>query len=76
MNDVLSKKIELIQWISALEDESLIGRIEELRKKEVEDWGLSILNDEKLSLEKGIIQAKNGELLPHSTARKLYEKWI
>lgn len=69
-------KLELIQWLSTLEDNSVIQKIIELRKKESVDWWNQISEDEKKSIEKGIKDAENGKLNPNSEARKLYEKWL
>lgn len=71
-----NKKLELIQWLSALEDSSIIEKIIELRKSENKDWWNSISEDEKQSIERGLEDAESGKLNPHSTARKLYEKWL
>lgn len=70
------KKIELIQWLSTLEDSSLIDEIMELRVKERCDWWSQISSDEKESIEKGIIDADNGKITSHELARKGYEKWL
>ena len=74
--NALNKKIELIQWLSSIEDSSIIDKIMELKKKESKDWWNSISDDEKQSIEKGIQDADSGKLKPHSEARKLYEKWL
>ena len=74
--NALNKKIELIQWLSSIEDSSIIDKIMELKKKESKDWWNSISDDEKQSIEKGIQDADAGKLKPHSEARKLYEKWL
>jgi len=71
-----NKKLELIQWLSTLEDSSIIEKIIELRKSENKDWWNSISEDEKQSIERGLEDAESGKLNPHSTARKLYEKWL
>jgi len=71
-----SKKLELIQWLSTLEDSSIIEKIIELRKSENKDWWNSISEDEKQSIDRGLEDAESGKLNPHSTARKLYEKWL
>ena len=36
--NIQNAKIELIQWLTTLEDSSLIQKIIELRKKETKDW--------------------------------------
>lgn len=73
---VLDKKIELIQWLSTLEDKSIIEKLVKFRQQETKDWWKSISSEEQLSIEKGILDAENGKLNQHSTARKLYEKWL
>ncbi|MGB4775266.1 MAG: hypothetical protein WBP45_08840 [Daejeonella sp.] len=71
-----NKKLELIQWLSTLEDSTIIDKIIDLRKKESKDWWNSISENEKKSIEKGLEDAEAGKLNPHSNARKLYEKWL
>ena len=71
-----NKKIELIQWLSTVEDNSILNKIMELRKNESKDWWNSISENEKKSIEEGLNEAENGKLNDHSKARKLYEKWL
>ena len=76
--DVLikSKKIELIQWLSTLNDKTLIDKLMKLREKEKTDWWNEISAKEKESIEKGLEDANSGKLKPHSEIRKKYEKWL
>jgi hypothetical protein len=74
--NILNKKLELIQWLSTIEDSTIIEKIMDLRKKESKDWWNSISESEKESIEKGLQDADAGKLNPHSNARKLYEKWL
>tara|TARA_R110001583_G_scaffold190362_1_gene354541 strand:+ start:2355 stop:2588 length:234 start_codon:yes stop_codon:yes gene_type:complete len=71
-----NKKIELIQWLSTLDDQSLIDKLIKLRKKEKTDWWNEISTDEQKSIEKGIQDADNGKLTSHSNVKKIYEKWL
>jgi hypothetical protein len=73
---ILNEKLELIQWLSTLEDASIIKKLMQFRKEETKDWWDSISEEEKQSIEKGMSEADNNELKPHSEARKLYEKWL
>jgi plasmid stabilization system protein ParE len=57
-----NKKIELIQWLSTIEDISVLNKIMELRKKESKDWWNSISENEKKSIEAGLNDAENGKL--------------
>ena len=74
--NIQNKKIELIQWLSTLNDKSLIDKLMKFREKEKKDWWNEISQLEKESIEKGIQDAENGKLVSHSTAKKLYEKWL
>jgi len=69
-------KIELIQWLTTLDDISLIQKILDLRKSETKDWWNEISNSEKASIEKGLSDADNGKLNSHNEVRKTYEKWL
>lgn len=69
-------KIELIQWLATLDDESLIQKILDLRIKHTSDWWDTISDAEQKSIEQGIADADNGNLNNHSEARKIYEKWL
>ncbi|MBU3659810.1 MAG: hypothetical protein FGM14_08080 [Flavobacteriales bacterium] len=74
--DLLNKKLELIQWLSTVEDSTILEEIMDLRKRQNKDWWNSISENEKESIENGLKDAASGKLNPHSSARKLYEKWL
>jgi hypothetical protein len=73
---LLNKKIELIQWLSTLEDNVLIEKLHQFKKKESKDCWETTSEQEKKSIEKGIKDADSKNLKPHTAARKLYEKWL
>ena len=73
---ILNKKIELIQWLSSLEDNAIIDKLLQFRKTETKDWWETIQDEEKVSITKGIEDADKNKLKPHTSARKLYEKWL
>ncbi len=74
--DIQDKKIELIQWLSTLDDKSIIEKIMKLRESEKVDWWENISNQEKKSIEQGMEDAASGRMKPHSEAKKLYGKWL
>ncbi|OEY71688.1 hypothetical protein [Salegentibacter salarius] len=74
--DLQNKKIELIQWLSTLDNEIIIDKLMKLRESEKADWWNEITEEEKKSIEKGIEDADSGNLTPQSEVRKLYEKWL
>lgn len=74
--NIQNAKIELIQWLTTLEDSSLIQKIIDLKKSETKDWWSEISDAEKNSIELGIVDADNGKLKPNSEAKKLYGNWL
>lgn len=70
------RKIELIQWLSVLDDVSLIDKIADLKEQNSNDWWDHISKNEKNSVDLGIADADAGNLNPHSEARATYEKWL
>ena len=71
-----NKKIELIQWLSTLNDQAMIDKLMLLRIKEKTDWWNEISTDEQNSIEKGVQDADINKLTSHSNVRKMYEKWL
>ena len=71
-----NKKIELIQWLSTLNDISIIEKIMKLRESEKSDWWNEISDAEKRSIEKGIQDVKSGKVKTHTDIKKSYEKWL
>jgi len=55
-------KIELIQWLTTLDDKSLIQKIIDLRVNQTKDWWDTISDIERKSIEQGIIDADNRKL--------------
>jgi len=74
--NIQNRKIELIQWITTLNDSSIIEKLLKVRESESKDWWSEISEEEKQSIKKGVEEADNGSLNPHSEARALYEKWL
>jgi len=74
--EILNSKIELIQWLTTLEDENIIRKLIELRKNQTKDWWNDLSKLEKKSINQGIADAEKGKLKAHSVARKIYEKWL
>ncbi len=71
-----STKIELIQWLTTIDNSSVLQKIIEIRKNENKDWWNTISEDERMSIDEGIKDADSGKLKPNSEARAIYEKWL
>lgn len=73
---IQTAKIELIQWLTTLDNSDIIQKIIDLRKTETEDWWNEISDVEKKSIESGISDADGGKLNSNSEAEKVYGKWL
>ncbi len=71
-----NKKLDLIQWLSTLEDYAVIEKIMDLKRSEDKNWWDLISEIEKQATEQGLQDANSGKLNPQSSARKLYGKWL
>lgn len=72
--NIQERKLELIQWLSVIEDVSLLDKLAELKEQSTRDWWDEISDAEKESISKGLEDANAGRLKPHSKARAIYEK--
>ena len=72
--NIQERKLELIQWLSVIEDISLLDKLAELKEESMRDWWDEISEAEKKSISKGLEDANVGRLKPHSEAQAIYEK--
>ena len=76
--NIYLEKLGLIQWISELNDSSII---EKLKKFQTEnslsaDWWDEISKEQKESIERGLKDIEDGRVHSHQTVRKSYEKYL
>lgn len=74
--NIQERKIELIQWLSIIDDVSLLQKIADLKEQNSADWWNDISDAEKESIDLGLADADAGKLNPHTAARSIYEKWL
>ena len=75
--NIQNAKIDLIQWLTTIEDKFIIQKIVEIKRAQSKnDWWNEMSEDEKNSIEKGLSDSKAGKVSSHSEARKIYEKWL
>jgi len=67
------RKLELIQWLSLLDDESVLDRVSAIRDAATGDWWDEISDAERSSIRQGIADADAGRVTPHSKVRELYK---
>ncbi len=70
-NNIDSHKLNIIQWITNLDDFAIIRQLEELKTR---NSNQVIDKAEEQSVLTGIQDAQNGRLNPHSEAYKIYGK--
>jgi hypothetical protein len=58
--NIAVKKIELIEWITRLEDEKLIKKVESLRKEAEADWWDTLTAEQQEDIEAGIVDLELG----------------
>jgi hypothetical protein len=59
--NMASKKIELIEWISKVQDKELIRKVEDLRKRAEADWWDSLTEEQKEDIEAGVADLDDGK---------------
>ena len=76
--NIQTEKLDLIEWISKLNDTSIIEKIQEIRKNYIhsKDWGDKLNQEEIESIEEGLKDLEEGRIHSHETARKVYEKYL
>ena len=76
--NIQTEKLDLIEWISKLNDTSIIEKIQEIRKNYIhsKDWGDKLNHEEIESIEEGLKDLEEGRIHSHETARKVYEKYL
>lgn len=71
--NIQDRKIELIQWLSVMDDVELLEKIADLKEQNERDWWEGISEAERVSIDRGLADADAGKLKTHSEARSIYE---
>lgn len=74
--EIQTKKLDLIQWVAGIQDESLIDELQKFMQGESRDWWDEISEEEKAAIESGLEDEKVGNFISHEEARKTWEKWL
>ena len=70
-----AKKLDIIGWITKLNDEDILDKIDFLRKQQ-DDWWDTIEEDEKTEILEGLSQLDRGESVAHEQVMAKYKKWL
>ncbi len=76
--NIQTEKLGLIEWISKLNDTSIIERLKSIKEdySRSGDWWDSLNKEELDSIDRGLKDLKDGKVHSHDTARKVYEKYL
>ena len=70
-----TRKINLINWISTLQEESVLEKVEKIQKEKI-DWWDTTSEEDKKAINEGLEQLDRGEYLTHSQVRsKIKERF-
>ena len=58
--NIAVKKIELIEWLTGLQDEKLIKKVEGLRKEAEADWWDTLTAEQQEDIEAGVVDLETG----------------
>lgn len=73
--NIETRKVSIISWITHLNDEEILSKIESLQQSEPDWWDL-ISNEEKSEIEQGLVEIERGELKAHDEVMEKYKKWL
>jgi hypothetical protein len=70
-----TRKINIINWISSIQQEDIVAKMEEIQKEDA-DWWNTLTNEDKKAVDEGLAQLDKGEYLIRSQVRnKIKEKY-
>lgn len=72
--EIVESKLELIRWISGIEDPMLIHRLEQIKDSKVDFWDeLTVFEQE--SIEIGMDDIANNRVVNQSEMDQIFDKW-
>ncbi len=63
--DIKTEKLDLIQWLAGVSDQSIIQEFLALKKKKEVDWWDEISSQERIAIDEGLTQLDREETIPH-----------
>ena len=76
--NIQTEKLNLIEWISRINDISVIDKLKEIKDdySKSKDWWDTLNKEEIESIKRGLKDFEEGKIHSHETARKIYEKYL
>jgi predicted transcriptional regulator len=73
--DIQAEKLNLIKWLTEVEEPSVIEQFIALKNEQQKDWWDEISEDERAVIEEGLAEADRGDVLSHEEVMAKYQKW-
>lgn len=73
--NIETRKVSIISWITRLNDEGILSKIESLQNNEPDWWDL-ISDEEKSEIEQGLAEIERSETKTHDEVMSKYKKWL
>lgn len=64
-----TRKINLISWISTIQEDDILNKVEKIQK-ETTDWWDTISNEDKAAINEGLEQLDKGQFFTRSQVRE------
>lgn len=59
--NIAAKKIELIEWLTGLQDEKLINKVDGLKKVAEADWWDTLSKEQQQDIQAGLMDVESGK---------------
>ncbi len=73
--NIETRKVSIISWITHLNDEEILSKIESIQQSEPDWWDI-ISDEEKAEIKQGLSEIEEGQLESHDKVMKHYKKWL
>ena len=76
--DIQAEKLSLIEWISRVNDQSIIAKLKKLQADYIgsDDWWDELNQEEKDSIERGLKDIEEGRVHSHERVKEIYGKYL
>jgi len=76
--NVQTEKLDLIEWISRLNDNSIIEKLQQIKKDYTssKDWWDTLKKEEIESINRGLKDFTEGKIHSHNDVKKIYDKFL
>ena len=70
-----NRKLNLINWISSLQEEEILNKVEKIQKEKA-DWWDKVSKEDEIAINEGLGQLEQNEFLTHDQVRsKIKERF-